>query len=66
MQVLAGESTAGVRMDAINAENMREYFDLLRSVWRVWFCTIRTALLATNVVLSAIVLSARVSYCGVK
>ncbi len=38
-QVLAGESTestaatAGVRMDAINAENMREYFDLLRSVF---------------------------------
>ncbi len=33
LRLRAGDSTAGVRMDAINAENMREYFDLLRSVF---------------------------------
>ncbi len=33
LRLRAGESTAGVGMDAINAENMREHFDLLRSVF---------------------------------
>ena len=28
-----GDSTAGVRMDAINAENMKAYFDLLRQIY---------------------------------
>ena len=28
-----GDSTAGVRMDAINAENMKVYFDLLRQIY---------------------------------
>lgn len=28
-----GDATAGVRMDAINAENMTQYFDLLREVY---------------------------------
>ncbi len=66
-QVLAGESTestAGVRMDAINAENMREYFDLLRSVFDefdfaqygqlYWQQTLSSLLESATVVLSSI------------
>ena len=33
LRLRAGDSTAGVRMDAINAENTHAYFDLLRSVY---------------------------------
>ena len=33
LRLRAGDSTAGVRMDAINAENMKEYFDLLKSIY---------------------------------
>ena len=29
----SGDSTAGVRMDAVNAENMKAYFDLLRQIY---------------------------------
>ena len=29
----SGDSTAGVRMEAINRENLDNYFDLLRSVF---------------------------------
>ena len=33
MTLRAGDPTAGVRMDAINDENMRKYFDLLEEVY---------------------------------
>ena len=33
LRLRAGDSTAGVRMDAVNAENIHAYFDLLRSVY---------------------------------
>ena len=33
LRLCAGDSTAGVRMDAVNAENIHAYFDLLRSVY---------------------------------
>ena len=33
LRLRAGNSTAGVRMDAINAENIHAYLDLLRSVY---------------------------------
>ena len=33
LRLRAGDSTAGVRMDAINAENIHAYLDLLRSVY---------------------------------
>ena len=29
----AGDATAGVRIDAINEENMKKYFDLLEDVY---------------------------------
>ena len=29
-----GDSTAGVRMDAVNSENINEYFDLLEKVFK--------------------------------
>ena len=32
MSLRAGDPTAGVRMDAINDENMKNYFDLLEEV----------------------------------
>ena len=33
LRLCAGDSTAGIRMDAVNAENIHAYFDLLRSVY---------------------------------
>ena len=33
MSLRAGDATAGVRMDAINEDNMRKYFDLLEEVF---------------------------------
>ena len=33
LRLRSGDSTAGVRMDAINKENLDNYFDLLRSVY---------------------------------
>ena len=33
VRLRSGDSTAGVRMDAMNAENLDSYFDLLRSVY---------------------------------
>ena len=33
MSLRAGDATAGVRIDAINEENMKKYFDLLEEVY---------------------------------
>ena len=33
LRLRAGDSIAGVRMDAVNAKNIHAYFDLLRSVY---------------------------------
>lgn len=33
LSLRSGDSTAGIRMDAMNVENMKEYFDLLREVY---------------------------------
>ncbi len=33
LRLRAGDSTAGVRMDAINTNNVPKYFDLLKSVF---------------------------------
>ena len=33
LRLRAGDSTAGVRMDAVNADNINAYYDLLRSVY---------------------------------
>ena len=33
LSLRSGDSTARVRMDAMNVENMKEYFDLLREVY---------------------------------
>ena len=33
LSLRSGDSTAGVRMDALTAENMKSYFDLLRDVY---------------------------------
>ena len=33
LSLRSGDSTAGIRMDAMNVENMKEYFDLLRKVY---------------------------------
>ncbi len=33
LRLRSGDSTAGVRMDAVNAENLDKYFDLLRNVY---------------------------------
>ena len=33
LSLCSGDSTAGVRMDAMNVENMKEYFDLLREIY---------------------------------
>ena len=33
LSLLSGDSTVGVRMDAMNVENMKEYFDLLREIY---------------------------------
>ena len=30
----SGDSTAGVRMNAVNSENLNEYFDLLQEVFQ--------------------------------
>ena len=33
LRLCSGDSTAGVRMNAMNVENMKEYFDLLRELY---------------------------------
>ena len=33
LRLRSGDSTAGVRMEAVNAENLKNYFDLLKSVY---------------------------------
>ena len=33
LRLCSGDSTAHVRMDAINTENLRAYYDLLKSVY---------------------------------
>ena len=40
LSLRTGDATAGIRMDAINAENFKNYFDQLRSIFDVLILTI--------------------------